>query len=166
MARKLPLQVDFKARGFFHMFRADPNANRNVVTYHRRMPQLSISEVAREVGLRPSAIRYYEQIGILPSVQRTSGQRRYDTASLHRLAVIQCARRTGFTLREIRELFFGFASGTRAPARWRKLSQRKLAELEASIDRIKTMQRLLVRLQQRCHCDTLDECGKRLLKTN
>ena len=77
------------------MFRADPNGNRNMVTYHRRMPQWSISEVAREVGLRPSAIRYYEQIGILPSIQRTSGQRRYDTASLHRLAVIQRARRTG-----------------------------------------------------------------------
>jgi MerR family redox-sensitive transcriptional activator SoxR len=128
------------------------------------MPQLSISEAAREVGLRPSTIRYYEQIGILPPIQRTSGQRRYDTTSLHRLAVIQRARRTGFTLDEIRELFFGFASGTRAPARWQELSQRKLVELEASIDRIKTMQRLLVRLQNRCRCDTLDECGKRLLK--
>jgi MerR family transcriptional regulator, redox-sensitive transcriptional activator SoxR len=128
------------------------------------MPQLSISEVAREVGLRPSAIRYYEQIGILPPIQRTNGQRRYDTTYLHRLAVIQRARRTSFTLDEIQELFFGFADGTRAPARWQELSQRKLMELEASIDRIKTMQRLLVRLQHRCHCDTLDECGKRLLK--
>jgi MerR family redox-sensitive transcriptional activator SoxR len=127
------------------------------------MPQLSISEVAREVGLRPSAIRYYEQIGILPSIQRTSGQRRYDTAILHRLAVIQRARETGFTLDEIRELFFGFASGTRAPARWQKLSQRKLVELEALIERIKTMQRLLAKLQECCHCDTLDECGKGLL---
>jgi len=135
-----------------------------MVNYHKRMPQLSISEVAREVGLRPSAIRYYEQIGILPSIQRRSGQRRYDATSLYQLAVIQRARQTGFTLDEIRELFFGFASGTRAPARWQELSQRKLVELEASIDRIKTMQRLLVRLQDRCHCDTLDECGKRLLK--
>ncbi len=135
-----------------------------MVIYHKRMPQLTISEAAREVGLRPSAIRYYEQIGILPSIQRTGGQRRYDATSLHRLAVIQRARRTGFTLDEIRELFFGFTSGTRAPARWQELSQRKLVELEASIDRIKTMQRLLVRLQHRCHCDTLDECGKRLLK--
>jgi MerR family redox-sensitive transcriptional activator SoxR len=128
------------------------------------MPQLSISEAARELGLRPSAIRYYEQIGVLPSIQRTGGQRRYDATSLHRLAVIQRARRTGFTLDEIRELFFGFTSGTRAPARWQELSQRKLVELKASIDRIKTMQRLLVRLQDRCQCDTLDECGKRLLK--
>src|SRR5260221_12505781 len=128
------------------------------------MPQLSISEVAREVGLRPSAICYHEQIGILPPIQRTSGQRRYDTTYLHRLAVIQGARSTGFTLDEIRELFFGFADGTRAPARWQALSRRKLVEPEASIDRIKTMQRLLVRVQHRCHCDTLDECGERLLK--
>ena len=116
------------------------------------------------VGLRPSAIRYYEQIGILPSAQRMSGQRRYDTTVLHRLAVIQHARQTGFSLDEIRELFFGFESGTRAPARWQKLSQRKLAELEAVIDRTKAMQRLLVRLQDGCRCDTLDECGKGLLQ--
>jgi MerR family transcriptional regulator, redox-sensitive transcriptional activator SoxR len=128
------------------------------------MPQLAISEVARTVGLRPSAIRYYEQIGILPSAQRTNGQRRYDTTALYRLAVIQRARQTGFTLDEIRELFFGFKSGTRASARWQKLSQRKLVELEAVIDRTKAMQRLLVRLQGRCHCDTLEECGKGLLK--
>jgi MerR family transcriptional regulator, redox-sensitive transcriptional activator SoxR len=127
------------------------------------MPQLAISEVARMVGLRPSAIRYYEQIGILPSAQRMSGQRRYDTTVLHRLAVIQHARQTGFSLDEIRELFFGFESGTRASARWQKLSQRKLTELEAVIDRTKAMQRLLVRLQDGCRCDTLDECGKGLL---
>jgi MerR family redox-sensitive transcriptional activator SoxR len=37
---------------------------------------LSISEVARQVGLRTSAIRYYEEIGILPRAHRVSGQRR------------------------------------------------------------------------------------------
>jgi len=59
---------------------------------------LSISEVASQIGLRPSAIRYYEQIGILPPAQRVSGQRRYDVTALHRLVVIQRARQTGFTL--------------------------------------------------------------------
>ncbi len=42
------------------------------------------------------------------------------------------------------------------------MSQRKLAELEALIDQMKTMQRLLERIQN-CRCDALDECGKRLL---
>jgi MerR family redox-sensitive transcriptional activator SoxR len=71
---------------------------------------LSISEVARQIGLRPSAIRY-EQIGILPPAHRVSGQRRYDVTVLHRLIVIQRARQTGFTLAEIKQLFFGFRAG-------------------------------------------------------
>jgi MerR family transcriptional regulator, redox-sensitive transcriptional activator SoxR len=128
------------------------------------MSQLAISEVARMVGLRPSAIRYYEQIGILPSAPRISGQRRYDMTVLHRLAVIRYAREIGFSLGEIRDLFFGFTGSTRASTRWQKLSRQKLAELGAVIDRTKAKRRLLVRLQSRCRCDTLDQCGKGLLK--
>jgi MerR family transcriptional regulator, redox-sensitive transcriptional activator SoxR len=78
------------------------------------MLQLTISEAARQVGLQASAIRYYEQIGLLPPAQRMSGQRRYDTTVLYRLAIIQWARRLGFTLDEIRQLFFGFRNITRA----------------------------------------------------
>src|SRR5437660_5138817 len=126
------------------------------------MAQLTISEVARTFGLRPSAIRYYEQIGILPEALRTSGQRRYDGSVLRRLAVIQRAQQTGFTLDEIKELFFGFEPGTPPSKRWQEMSQRKLGELEALIDQMKTMQRLLERIQN-CRCDALDECGKRLL---
>jgi len=73
----------------------------------------TISEVAKQIGLRPSAIRYYEQIGILPPIQRVSGQRRYEVTALHRLVVIQRARQTGFTLTEIKQLFFDFELGRR-----------------------------------------------------
>jgi len=123
---------------------------------------LAISEVARVFGLRTSAIRYYEQIGILPPPLRRSGQRRYSETVLFRLAIIQRARETGFTLEEIRELFFGFRPGTPPPKRWRELSARKLTELEERMQRLKTMETLLKRLQN-CHCDALDECGKRML---
>ena len=126
------------------------------------MAQLTISEVARTFGLRPSAIRYYEQIGILPPALRKSGQRRYDDSVLSRLAVIQRARAVGFTLDEIKELFFGFRAGTPPPKRWQEMSRRKLAELEALSEQIKTMQRLLERIQN-CRCDALEECGQRLL---
>jgi MerR family redox-sensitive transcriptional activator SoxR len=127
------------------------------------MPQLFISEVARKIGLRPSAIRYYEQIGILPPAKRIRGQRRYDTKVLSRLAVIHRARQSGFTLPEIRELFFGFERGTAAAARWQKLSERKLAEIEASIDRLRAVQRGLSQLRDGCHCNSLEECGEGLL---
>jgi DNA-binding transcriptional MerR regulator len=128
------------------------------------MPQLTVSEVARQLGLQPSAIRYYERIGVLLPAQRISGQRRYDNTVLHRLAVIQRARQTGFTLDEIRQLFFGFRDDTPASKRWRQLSRRKLAELESQLERIKTMQHLLRRMMQSCRCDTLDECGRGIFR--
>jgi MerR family redox-sensitive transcriptional activator SoxR len=128
------------------------------------MPQLTISEVARQVGLQASAIRYYERIGILLPAQRISGQRRYDTTVLYRLAVIQRARQIGFTLEEIRQLFFGFRKVTKASERWQELSRRKLAELDGLMDGIKTMQRLLKKMMRNCRCESLDQCGKGIFR--
>lgn len=129
------------------------------------MPQLTISEVAKRVGLQSSAIRYYERIGLLPPAQRMSGQRRYDTTVLYRLAIIQWARQLGFTLEEIRELRFGFRNVTRASERWRELSRRKLAELDSLMDGIKTVRRLLKKMMQDCRCDTLEQCGKGIFRS-
>ena len=129
------------------------------------MPQLTISEVAQQVGPRASAIRYYEKIGLLPPAQRMSGQRRYDTTAIYRLAIIQWARQLGFTLDEIRRLFFGFRKVTRASERWRTLSRKKLAELDGLMDRIKTVRRLLNKMMQDCRCDTLEQCGKGIFRS-
>ena len=124
------------------------------------MPELLISQVARQIGLKASAIRYYERIGILPPARRTSGQRRYDSTVLYRLAVVQRARQMGFTLDEIRRLFFGFRKAMTASDRWRKLSQKKLTDLELLASQIKEMQTLLKSMVEGCGCDTLDQCGK------
>ncbi len=129
------------------------------------MPQLTISEVAQQVSLQASAIRYYERIGLLPPAQRVSGQRRYDTSALYRLAIIQWARRLGFTLDEIRQLFFGFRNVTRASQRWQTLSRKKLAELDGLMDGIKTVRRLLKKMMQNCRCDTLEQCGKGIFQS-
>src|SRR5215467_11888070 len=128
------------------------------------MSKLTISQVARQVGLKPSAIRYYEQKGILPPADRISGQRRYDKSVLYRLAVVHRARQAGFALDEIKALFFGFAEGTRAEARWRQLADRKLAELNVLAEEIATMQALLNRLKAKCHCKTLEICGKAIFE--
>lgn len=123
---------------------------------------LAISDVARVFGLRTSAIRYYEQIGILPPPVRKNGQRRYEKSMLFRLAVVQRARESGFTLDEIRELFFGFRSATRPPKRWHQLSERKIAELQIRMNRLKLMETLLKQMQG-CRCNALEDCGKKLL---
>jgi MerR family redox-sensitive transcriptional activator SoxR len=128
------------------------------------MRPFTISQVARQIRIQPSAIRYYEQIGLLPRAERLSGQRRYDSTVLYRLAIIQRARQLGFTLSEIRHLFFGFRDITRASERWRTLSKKKLAELDRLLDGIKAVRGLLKRLMTKCRCDTLDQCGKRMLQ--
>ena len=127
------------------------------------MAQLTISQVARQIRLRPSAIRYYERIGLLLSAKRLSGQRRYDPTVLHRLAIIQRARQLGFTLAEIRQLFFGFRDNARPSHRWRTLAKKKLAELDELMDAIKAVRGVLKKVMTTCRCDTLDQCGIAIL---
>jgi MerR family redox-sensitive transcriptional activator SoxR len=128
------------------------------------MNAMTISNVARQAGIQPSAIRYYERIGLLPSPARKSGQRRYDPSALKRLAVIQRARQSGFTLDEIRALFFGFREASRASERWRELARNKLAELDVRMGEIREMRNLLLRITRNCRCDTLDQCGTGILR--
>src|SRR5262249_1292190 len=127
------------------------------------MKRLSISEVARQIGVRPSTIRYYEQIGILLPPERAGGQRRYEASILKRLAVIQHARLVGFSLEEIRRLFFGFRDNTPPSERWQKMNSHKLDELNALARDIRAMQKLLLKMQN-CRCSALDECGEKFLQ--
>jgi len=131
--------------------------------YDSVMPLMTISEVASKIGLRPSAIRYYEQIGILPPAERISRQRRYDMTVLYRLIVIQRARRTGFSLPEIKQLFYGFRAGTPPSARWQKLKRQKIVELDRMLEHIRTM-RDLVQQHGNCGCKALEECGRKLFE--
>ena len=155
--KNLRLKVDFKARGFCRMFVTKFEA--------RSMAEFTISEVARQVGVQSSAIRYYEQIGLLPPARRVSGQRRYDSTMLYRLAVIQRARQLGFTLDEIRELFVGVRSAARASERWQQLSRRKMAELDNLMDGIESVRSLLRRMMKNCRCETLEQCGKEIFRS-
>ena len=126
------------------------------------MATMSIGEVARRAGLQASAIRYYEKIGLLPKTQRISGQRRYETNVLNYLAVIDVARRAGFRMDEMRQLFHGFGRGIPAFHRWQVLAQRKIAEMDELIARAKKMKRLLQKAD-RCKCFDLEDCGKTFL---
>jgi MerR family redox-sensitive transcriptional activator SoxR len=123
-------------------------------------PLMTISQVARQVGVRPSAIPYYEAIGVLSRPARSGGQRRYDDTALYHLALIQRARATGFTLGEIRQLFFGFRAGMPISERWRRLSAAKLVELAAQRAHIEAMEAALRRLRRNCHCKAVDQCGR------
>lgn len=117
---------------------------------------LTIGEVARQAGIRASAIRYYENAGLLPKATRSSGQRRYSSEVFSRIALLQFAKECGFTLAEVRYLVGG------RPDRWRTLARSKLTELDALSERIRIMKTLL-RRASKCGCIDLEECGRRIL---
>lgn len=117
------------------------------------MTELTISEVARQAGIRTSAIRYYESVGLLPLPQRVSGQRRYHAEILRRLAFIQAAQAVGFSVAEMRMLLHELDGDTPLSARWQSLAQRKLTEVDTLIHRAQSMRRML---EQGLHCSCLD----------
>jgi MerR family transcriptional regulator, redox-sensitive transcriptional activator SoxR len=120
--------------------------------------QLAIGEVARRAGLRPSAVRYYEDVGLIEPARR-SGRRVYTPDAVERLALIAFAKNAGFSLDEIRVLLFGFPPETSAGSRWSRLAESKLAELDAMARRIETMRDALQKIAG-CKCADLDECAR------
>lgn len=117
---------------------------------------MRIGEVAEQAGLRKSAIRYYEQIGLLPEPDRVSGQRLYEPTVLRRLALIDVSQRAGLSLDEIGELL---EAGTNPiSGQMQELAARKLPEVEALIARAEAMRDWL-KTAEGCGCESIDECG-------
>src|SRR5262245_26736020 len=104
------------------------------------MAEMSIGEVARKMGLRSSAIRYYEKLGLIPKAPRLSGRRRYDERVLERLAMVRFAKHVGFSIAEIKVLLRGVDE---PPERWRKLAAEKVAEVDAFVVQARTIRKLL-----------------------
>ena len=117
---------------------------------------LTIGQVAERAGIKPSHIRYYEDVGVLPRPERVSGQRRYGPAVLRRLTVIEIAQRAGLSLDEIRGLL---DIGTDPLSeRLQTLAARKLPEIEALIDRAERVRTWLTAATG-CECQSIDDCA-------
>lgn len=119
--------------------------------------KLTIGEVARQAGLRTSAIRYYEDMGLLPRPERTHGHRRYSPHIFQQLAFIQLAQAAGFSIVDIQTLVSGFDETAPLGVRRRTLAEQKLAELDALMSKVQGMKHVLEK-GIRCQCLTLDEC--------
>jgi MerR family redox-sensitive transcriptional activator SoxR len=119
---------------------------------------MSIGQVAAQAGVRTSAIRYYEDVGVLPTPERVGGRRHYTVDVLRRLAIIDVAQRAGFTLDEVRELLGGASGDGRAYESVRGLAARKLPEIQALIERAEAVKKWL-EVASACECSTLDVCG-------
>ena len=115
---------------------------------------LTIGQLAKRTGLRPSALRFYEQLGLLRPATRVGGQRRYDPSAAQQLAVLALLQESGFALAELAELATDPAT---ARVRWPTLAQAKLAELDAQIRQATAAKRLLEHALA-CDCPQPGQC--------
>lgn len=120
---------------------------------------LTVGEVARRSGFATSALRYYEDVGLVESTRTDGGQRRYERGVLRRLAFIAAARHIGLTLEEIRSALDVLPAG-RNPTRadWRRLSRSWRRRLDAEIEALETLRDGLDGCIG-CGCLSLDRCA-------
>ena len=111
------------------------------------MTEITIGELSERSGVATSAIRYYEELGLVSSRRTAGNQRRYERAMLRRLAFIRTAQRVGLTLEEIEAALATLPSNrTPTKADWTRLSRGWRPRLDAQIQQLERLR------------DTLDSC--------
>jgi len=111
------------------------------------MTELTIGDLSERSGIATSAIRYYEERGLVRSRRTTGNQRRYERAMLRRLAFIRTAQRVGLSLEEVEEALATLPSNrTPTKADWTRLSRGWRPRLDARIAQLERLR------------DTLDSC--------
>jgi DNA-binding transcriptional MerR regulator len=91
---------------------------------------LTIGELGRRTGVATSALRYYEELGLLRPAGRVSGHRRFTNSAVVHVGIILFLRDAGFSLAEIKQFV---SAPPRSRGGWRALAERKAAELDALI---------------------------------
>lgn len=119
---------------------------------------IDINAVAQAAGLPASALRFYEEKGLIQSIGRKGLRRTFDIRVLQKLALISLGRRAGFSLEEIKAIFKG-------PQIDRELLLRKASELDQKIKELTSMRDGLRHAAQ-CKAPSHFECPKflRLLR--
>jgi MerR family redox-sensitive transcriptional activator SoxR len=120
---------------------------------------LSIGDLSVRSGMAPSALRYYERLGLIESRRTTGNQRRYEQSQLRRVAFIRIAAQVGLSLDEIRQALASLPdSRTPNKADWERLSRRWRARLD---DQIALLERLRDNLTGciGCGCLSLKTCA-------
>ncbi|GIM95328.1 MerR family transcriptional regulator [Paractinoplanes toevensis] len=97
----------------------------------------SVGEVAAESGVAASAVRFYEQHGVITAVRTQGDQRRFDDSAACRIRVAKVAQRVGLTIREIADIFAALPPDPQ-PADWGRVADTLVAEAEARAAALRT----------------------------
>jgi MerR family redox-sensitive transcriptional activator SoxR len=119
---------------------------------------LTVGELAARSGVAASALRFYEERGLIAARRNSGGQRRFNRATLRRVAVIRAAQAVGLSLDEIRDALDALPSSRTPNARdWERLSRTWRTKLDG---RIEELERVRDRLTGciGCGCLSLQTC--------
>lgn len=122
------------------------------------MAGLSIGDVARRTGLAVSAIRYYEEMGLVRPDRNAGGQRRFARSDIRRLSFVMITQKLGFSIAEIRDQLTALPENrTPTKADWTRMSRGFRGEIDA---RIQELEALRDRLDGciGCGCLSLSQC--------
>ncbi|MCK0119218.1 helix-turn-helix domain-containing protein [Loktanella sp. F6476L] len=118
----------------------------------------SIGELSKRTKVKVPTIRYYEEMGLLPEAERTSGnQRRYDQAGLERLSFIRHARDLGFSIEAISSLIELQEHPDRSCKTATDIASSQLEDVRAKIKRLKTLEKELSRISKGCDGEGVSE---------
>ncbi|WP_055049142.1 MerR family transcriptional regulator [Devosia sp. A16] len=120
---------------------------------------LPIGELSRRTGVKVPTIRFYEQIGLLPSPPRTEGnQRRYGKAEVERLNFIRHSRELGFEVEDIRELLEMAASPQASCHQADSIARNHLTEIDRRIASLTALRGELNRMVEECGHGRICDC--------
>lgn len=117
-----------------------------------RNGEIRIGELSGRTGCNIETIRYYERVGLLPPPNRSASRYRlYDSSDVRRLTFVRRARELGFSLDEVRALLaLSAAEQDEACNQVRALAASHLADVQAKIVDLRTMERVLADAVRRC----------------
>jgi Cu(I)-responsive transcriptional regulator len=120
---------------------------------------MNIGQASKASGVNQKMIRYYESIGLIDGVGRSAnGYRTYGENDVHTLAFIRRARHLGFSIEQIQALMTLWRDKDRSSAEVKAIAQGHIAELQAKIEELASMQRTLEHLVSCCAGDDRPDC--------
>lgn len=107
----------------------------------------TIGQVSKMFGLPISTLRYYDKEGLFPDIKRTSGIRRFDEKEIESIRVIECLKKSGMEIKDIKQFMEWCVLGSETYPQRRALFLRQKEQVEAEIER---MNRVLDMLKYKC----------------
>ncbi|PMN54188.1 redox-sensitive transcriptional activator SoxR [Vibrio lentus] len=124
----------------------------------RNIVYLTIGQLSERSGVAPSALRFYETKGLIASIRTNGNQRRYQSAMLRRIALIQVAQSIGFTLEEITEELSTLPMNQTATKRdWERVAKKWQGQLDSKMAQIRSLQENLTGCIG-CGCLSMQKC--------